>query len=111
MASEALSIPIDIPWQRLAWSRDMLDRRGGGLPPRWRSSVTVHSYAVPLEDSAEEYPDSRVIYLKLTASITGWTENEAIPGLPVLPEGLDEWQPRLGTTCGPTSASASTGRA
>jgi len=81
MASEALSIPIDIAWQRLAWSRDMLDRSfGGGLPPKWRSSLAIHASPIPLEETQEEYPDSRIIYLKVSASISGWSPREVLEG-------------------------------
>lgn len=54
MASEALSIPSDIAWQRLAWSREMLDRPGGHLPPRWRSSMAIYAYPLPLSDTEED---------------------------------------------------------
>src|SRR6185436_8134183 len=83
---------IDIPWQRLAWSRDMLDRGEIARPPRWRSSLTVYAYAVPLEETVEDYPDDRIVYLKLSASITGWTAREEIPLRGYLPQAPDEWQ-------------------
>ena len=90
MAIDALSIPFDIPWKRVAFSRDMFDpRRGGSLPPKWRSSMTVYSYAVPLEDTADDYPDSRIVYFKLSCSITGWAESETLTGGSV--PGGDGW--------------------
>ncbi len=56
MATDALSIPHDISWKRVAFSRDMFDpRRGGSLPPKWRSSLTVYAYPIPLADTAEDY--------------------------------------------------------
>ena len=92
MASEALSIPSDIAWQRLAWSRDMLDLPGGHMPLKWKSSVAIYAYPVPLSDTEEDYPDHRIIYLKLSLTITGWTRSEVIPEAASLPDGLDEWQ-------------------
>jgi hypothetical protein len=93
MAIDALGLPFDITWQRLAWSRDMLDRSyGGSLPPKWRSSLSVYIYPVPLADTVEEYPDHRIFYLKMTASVTGWSWREEIEGhLLAAPNG-DVWQ-------------------
>ena len=78
MTTQALSLPLDITWQRLGYSRDMIDTNFGdiNLPPKWRSSLAVYSYVVPEEQTAESYPDARIIYLKLTCSITGWNPNE-----------------------------------
>jgi hypothetical protein len=92
MASEALSIPIDISWQRLAWSRDMLDRGDFARPPKWRSSLTVYAYPVPLSETEEDYPEHRIVYVKLSATITGWTAREEIPVRGDLPSTLDEFQ-------------------
>jgi hypothetical protein len=92
MASEALSIPIDIAWQRLAWSRDMLDRGEFSRAPKWHSSLTVYSYPVPLLETAEEYPDHRVVYVKLSVTITGWTASEELPVRGDLPTTPDAWQ-------------------
>lgn len=90
MAGDALSIPFDIPWTRVAWSRDMLDRtRGGSVPSKWRTSMAVYAYPVPLEQTAEDYPDSRIVYLKVSASITGFTKNEALSDETVL--NPDDW--------------------
>lgn len=93
MATDALSIPFDITWQRLAWSVDMLDRSfGSGLPPKWRSSMAVYAYAVPMVETAEDYPGSRIVYLKLSASITGWSPRETIEGHLVPDPTWDPWQ-------------------
>jgi len=57
----------------------MLDRtRGGSVPPKWRSSLAVYAYPVPLEQTADDYPNSRIVYLKVSASITGWAESETL---------------------------------
>lgn len=92
MASEALSIPIDIPWQRLAWSPDMLDRGGFVHPPKWRSSLTVYAFPVPLSETEEDYPEHRVVYLKLSATLTGWTLREEVPVRGDLPGPFDAVQ-------------------
>jgi hypothetical protein len=82
MAAQALSVPFDVTWQRLAYSADMVDTRlfGLALPPKWRSSVAVYGYLVPEDQTAEAYPDARILYLKLTASITGWNPSEDLRG-------------------------------
>lgn len=92
MALDALGIPHDIPWRRLAWTHAMLHRLGAALPPKWRSSVSVYAYPVPLEDTEEEYPDDRIVYLKLTTTITGWTVSEGLPTFDELDSELDDWQ-------------------
>jgi hypothetical protein len=75
-----LTIPVDITWQRLAYSRDMVDRsfKSARLPPKWRSSMTVWSYVVPEEQTAESYPGFRIVYLRFGCSLTGWNPNEEL---------------------------------
>jgi len=65
MTTQTLTVPLDITWQRLGYSRDMIDTNFGdiNLPPKWRSSLAVYSYVVPEEQTAESYPDSRIGYL------------------------------------------------
>lgn len=41
-----------------------------------RLSMAIYSYVVPEEQTAESYPDSRIVYLKLTCSITGFNISE-----------------------------------
>ena len=55
MATQALTLPLDITWQRIGYSRDMIDTNFGDLllPPKWRSSLTVFAYVVPREQTAE----------------------------------------------------------
>ncbi len=93
MASEALSIPTDIPWQRLGYSRDMLDRTFGGIqPPKWRSSLAIQASCIPLEETQDDYPDARIFYIKITSSITGWSPREVLEGH-LLPNPIwDPWQ-------------------
>jgi hypothetical protein len=80
MTTQALTIPLDITWQRFAFSRDMIDTnfRVALLPPKWRSSMAVYSYVVPEEQTAEAYPGSRIMYLLLSCSVTGWNPNEEL---------------------------------
>jgi len=78
MAIQALTLPIDITWQRFGYSRDMIDMNFGSLtlPPKWRSSMAVYAFVVPEEQTAESYPDARIVYLRLTCSITGFNISE-----------------------------------
>ncbi len=78
MALQSLTPPQDITWTRLGYSRDMIDTNFGDLnfPPKWRTSMTVYSYIVPEEETVDAYPNSRIIYLKLSCSITGYNPNE-----------------------------------
>jgi hypothetical protein len=46
--------------------------------PKWRSSLAVYFYIVPEEETADSYPNSRIVYLKLTCSITGWNPSESL---------------------------------
>lgn len=92
MALDALGIPLDIPWRRIAWSRGMLHRKNAAVPPKWKTSLTVYAHALPLAETEAEYPDDRVVYFKLSASITGWTLSEDLPTTDELEEELDDWQ-------------------
>lgn len=80
MTTQALTLPLDITWQRIGYSRDMIDTSFGNinLPAKWRSSLAVYSYVVPEEQTAESYPGARIVYLKLTSSITGWNPSEEL---------------------------------
>lgn len=78
MAIQALTPPQDITWTRAAFARDMIDTNFGDLrfSPKWRSSLAVYYYIVPEEETADAYPNSRIVYLKFTSSITGWNPSE-----------------------------------
>jgi len=80
MALQSLTPPQDITWKRMAYSRDMIDTNFNDLSftPKWRSSLALYYYIVPEEDTADAYPDSKVVYLKLTCSITGWNPSEVL---------------------------------
>jgi len=72
MAMASFSVPIDIPWRRIAFSPDMMDPVACDRthPLRWRSSVTVFEYEPPADDQGI---DGVVItYLKVSCSVTGY---------------------------------------
>jgi hypothetical protein len=64
----------------MAFSRDMVDTNFGDstFGPKWRSSLAVYYYLVPEEDTADVYPNSRIVYLKFTCSITGYNPSETL---------------------------------
>lgn len=78
MAIQSLTPPQDITWTRMAFSRDLIDTNFGDLvfSPKWRSSLAVYFFIVPEEETADAYPNSRIVYLKFTSSITGWNPSE-----------------------------------
>lgn len=80
MAIQSLTPPQDITWTRLAFSRDMIDTNFGdfAFSPKWRSSLAVYFYVVPEEETADAYPNSRILYLKLTCSVTGFNPSEGL---------------------------------
>jgi hypothetical protein len=64
----------------MAFSRDMVDTNFGDFTfgPKWRSSLCVYYYLVPDEETADDYPNSRIVYLKFTCSITGYNPSETL---------------------------------
>jgi hypothetical protein len=72
MSISALSLPIDIPWKRLAISEDMYASSPNGLlPEEWRSSCAVFSYD-PTPDQEPANPDEISTFLKVVVSVTGY---------------------------------------
>lgn len=67
-----LSLPADIPWKRIAFSKDMMDESACDRerPLRWRSSVTVFSYEPDAKDQTVE--GFVTTFLKVSCSITGY---------------------------------------
>ncbi len=65
MPVQDMSLPVDIPWKRLAASYDMMDTSYGArkFPPKWRSSVSVF-YHEPT-DLPDTYSDRIITYLKV----------------------------------------------
>ncbi|MGH9967108.1 MAG: hypothetical protein ACREBG_04655 [Pyrinomonadaceae bacterium] len=80
MSIQSLTPPQDITWTRMSFARDMIDTNFGDMvfSPKWRSSLAVYFYVVPEEETSDAYPNSRIVYLKLTCSITGWNPSEAL---------------------------------
>lgn len=77
----------------MAFSRDMLDTNFGDMafPPKWRTSLTVYYYVVPEEETADAYPESRIVYLKLSCSITGWNPSEELLETKKQASESDQW--------------------
>src|SRR6266516_2241106 len=75
MTIATFSVPIDIPWQRIAFSEDMMDRLACDreLPLRWRSSVAVFQYEPPKDQQRTD--NFRVTYLKVSCTITGFQDD------------------------------------
>lgn len=76
MSAELPSLPLDIPWERLCVSTNMLDETvcDSKSPPKWHSSLAIWRY-VPA-DEYQIYPGRRITYLKLTATITGYQPSD-----------------------------------
>ena len=73
MAITGLNLPIDIPWERICVARDMVDPGRGvaaETPPLWQSSIALFRYVPP--DEYQVYPGRRILYYKLTCTITNY---------------------------------------
>lgn len=72
MTIATFSLPVDIPWRRIAFSEDMMDPVACDrkLPPRWQSSLAVFEYQPPPDLQRED--GSIVSYLKVACTITGY---------------------------------------
>lgn len=72
MTIAGLNLPLEVPWERLCVSDDMLepDVCSQNHLPKWRSSVAVWRYDP--EDEYQVYPGRKIVYLKITATITGY---------------------------------------
>jgi hypothetical protein len=72
MAVPSLSLPIDIPWERICVSEDMIDPKVGDSdrPAKWQSSIAVFKY-VP-DEEYQAYPGRKITYLKVTCTIAGY---------------------------------------
>lgn len=93
MAIQSLTPPQDITWTRMAFSRDMIDTNFTDFKfgPKWRSSLAVSFYVVPEEETADAYPNSRIVYLKMSASITGWNPSEDLLEVKKAAEEAGTW--------------------
>lgn len=67
-----LNLPTDIPWERICVTEDMIDPVvcDERLPAKWQTSMAVFKY-VP-DDEYQSYPEYKISYLKVTATITGY---------------------------------------
>jgi hypothetical protein len=72
MSNFKLSLPTDIPWERICVTEDMIDPRicDDRFPAKWQTSLAVFKY-VPEEEN-QIYPRYRITYLKVTATLTGY---------------------------------------
>lgn len=72
MALATFSLPVDIPWQRIAFSPDMMDKQAcdRDLPLRWRSSIAVFGYEPPADQ--QRMDGFLASYLKVACTITGY---------------------------------------
>lgn len=76
--SNLMSLPVDIPWKRLACSTDMIDEiyRDRKFPPKWKSSIAIF-YHEP-EELPEDYSDRKITYIKIVASITSYQVGQEV---------------------------------
>jgi hypothetical protein len=73
MATAALNLPVDIPWERVCVTKDMVDPGRGQAsetPPLWQSSMALYRYVPP--DEYQVYPNRRLVYYKLAATISNY---------------------------------------
>lgn len=93
MAIQSLMPPQDITWTRMAFATDMVDTNFGDMAfsPKWRSSLAVYYYVVPEEETADSYPNSRLVYLRLTCSLTGWNPSEALRNAQTQAQQAGNW--------------------
>lgn len=72
MQSFRLNYPTDIPWKRICVTSGMIDPVvcDERLPSKWQTSLAVFKY-VP-EDEFQTFPDYKITFLKITATITGY---------------------------------------
>lgn len=72
MSNFKLSLPTDIPWERICVTEDMIDTKicDARLPAKWQTSLAVFKYRP--DDANQLYPKYTITYLKVTATITGY---------------------------------------
>jgi hypothetical protein len=72
VSANLLTLPVDIPWQRICVTEDMIDTTLGDrqFPPRWQSSIALYTYQPPDEDQTQG--GSIVSYVKVACTITGY---------------------------------------
>jgi hypothetical protein len=88
--SNLMSLPVDIPWERLGTARDMIDEKFGdsNYPPKWRSSVSIFYYEPPTE--AQQITDRTITYLKVSCTVTGYQGTSKFSETSIPPEWLSK---------------------
>src|SRR5438445_76678 len=71
MSISTLSLPVDIPWKRIAISHDMYATDENALPAKWRSSLAVFAYE-PVPDPEFSNPEELTTFLKVVVTVTGY---------------------------------------
>jgi hypothetical protein len=66
------SLPVDIPWKRIAINEDMYATDWNWFPQKWRSSMAVYAHEPEPDPAAPEDPDERTTFLKVVVSLTGY---------------------------------------
>lgn len=81
MSIDVLSLPTDIPWERMCVSPDMIDPQvcDRDFPPRWRTSLAIFGYEPP--ENVQTYDGMKVSYLKVVSTITGYQVEAEKAGL------------------------------
>jgi hypothetical protein len=77
MAIAGLNLPLDIPWERICVTTDMLDDGSGvgaKMPAIWQTSLALYRY-VPAEEY-QVYPGRRIVYYKLGCTITNFQPHD-----------------------------------
>jgi hypothetical protein len=78
--AQSFDIPVDVPWQLVAASPDMMDTTFNddlGYPPAWHSSLAIYAYEPSPDDLPAELCNQTITYLKVTCSITGYQPSQA----------------------------------
>jgi hypothetical protein len=80
--SQSFDLSVDVPWQLIAASPDMMDTTFGGdhlmglqfpeFPPSWPSSLAIYACERSPDDLPVEMCNQKITYLKVTCSITGY---------------------------------------
>lgn len=80
MATSSFALPIDVPWQLVAASPDMMDTTfcdDTAYPPAWQSSLAIYAYGPSPDNLPAELCNQTITYLKVTCSITGYQPTQA----------------------------------
>jgi hypothetical protein len=100
MSLQDISLPIDVPWNLIATSNDMLARHGNQFPnAMWKSSLAVFAFNPDLADLPETFVDRELTFLKVVCSITSYSPCVKLPPRPHDPGelnvNLNAWQKQV----------------